>query len=62
MDIGTIRGLITAVLLLLFIGLWITTWSRKRRASFDEASRLPLVEDEESRSTDGSNGRGEGGK
>jgi cytochrome c oxidase cbb3-type subunit IV len=42
MDIGTVRGLITIVMLVLFLGIWAWSWSRKRRADFDEASRLPL--------------------
>ncbi|GMR17164.1 MAG: CcoQ/FixQ family Cbb3-type cytochrome c oxidase assembly chaperone [Gammaproteobacteria bacterium] len=44
MDIGTIRGLLTAVLLILFLGIVAWSWSRKRTADFDAASRLPLDE------------------
>lgn len=47
MDI--LRGVITAVLLLLFVGLWAATWSGRRKQAFDEAARLPLVEDEAAR-------------
>ena len=45
MDIGTFRGIVTAVLLGLFV--WLTVWafSKSRRAAFEEAARLPL-EDE----------------
>ena len=35
-------GIVTAVLLLLFIGGWIYVWSPKRRDEFEAASRLPL--------------------
>jgi cytochrome c oxidase cbb3-type subunit 4 len=45
MDIGIVRGLITAVILVLFVGLWAWSWSRNRREDFDAASRMPLGED-----------------
>ncbi|MDO5506064.1 MAG: cbb3-type cytochrome c oxidase subunit 3 [Pseudoxanthomonas suwonensis] len=35
-------GIITAILLLLFIGGWIYVWSPRRRDEFDAAARLPL--------------------
>lgn len=44
MDIDTFRGVITAVLLLLFIALGAWAWSRKRQETFDEAARMPLEE------------------
>ena len=45
MDIGTFRGIVTAVLLGLFV--WLVAWaySKSRRQAFDEAARLPLEED-----------------
>ncbi|MEO8065019.1 MAG: cbb3-type cytochrome c oxidase subunit 3 [Pseudomonadota bacterium] len=42
---GTFRGIITAVLLLLFCWLVVWAWSKSRRADFDAAARMPL-EDE----------------
>ena len=45
MDIGTIRGLLTAALLILFLGVVAWSWSRRRSAEFDAASRLPLDDD-----------------
>ncbi|MDH4048071.1 MAG: cbb3-type cytochrome c oxidase subunit 3 [Gammaproteobacteria bacterium] len=45
MDIGIVRGLITAALLVLFLGIWAWTWSRKRKVEFDEAAQLPLQDD-----------------
>ena len=45
MDMGLIRGLLTAVLLLLFIGLWLWAWSRDRKGDFEAAAQLPLSED-----------------
>lgn len=45
MDIGTVRGLITALLVILFLGIWAWSWSRKRRKDFDAAAQLPLDDD-----------------
>lgn len=45
MDIGIFRGLITASILVLFIGIWAWSWSRKRHADFDAAAQLPLGDD-----------------
>jgi cytochrome c oxidase cbb3-type subunit 4 len=45
MDMGVVRGLITLVLLLAFLGLWTWAWSRKRKKDFEEAARLPLDDD-----------------
>jgi cytochrome c oxidase cbb3-type subunit 4 len=45
MDINVLRGAILLVLIFSFIGLWIWAWSRKRQATFEEASKLPLEED-----------------
>jgi cytochrome c oxidase cbb3-type subunit 4 len=44
---GTLSGVFTAVLILLFVGLVAWAWSSKRRASFDATARLPLEEDVE---------------
>jgi cytochrome c oxidase cbb3-type subunit IV len=45
MDIGTFRGIVTGVLLGLFV--WLVCWaySKSRRQAFEEAARLPLEED-----------------
>lgn len=45
MDINLFRGIVTGVLLGMFIWLCIWAWSKRRKASFDAAARLPL-EDE----------------
>ena len=42
MDLGTFRGLVTGVLLVLFIWLVAWAWSKSRRADFEAAARLPL--------------------
>jgi cytochrome c oxidase cbb3-type subunit 4 len=45
MDLGTFRGLLTAVLMLLFIALVFWAYSRRRREDFEAAARLPLDSD-----------------
>lgn len=47
MDMNTFRGLETAALLVLFIGLVIWAYSSKRKKDFDEAANLPLTEDDD---------------
>lgn len=41
-----VSGIITAFLLLLFIGGWIWAWNPRRKADFDAAAALPLEEDD----------------
>ena len=41
-----VSGLITAVLMLLFIGGWIWAWSPRRKSDFDAAAQLPLNDEE----------------
>jgi cytochrome c oxidase cbb3-type subunit 4 len=45
MDMGLARGLITAAILVLFVGIWAWSWSRKRRPDFEAAANLPLGDD-----------------
>ncbi|MBK1616181.1 CcoQ/FixQ family Cbb3-type cytochrome c oxidase assembly chaperone [Rubrivivax gelatinosus] len=44
MDINTLRTIVTVVSFALFIGILVWTWSRRRRAHFDEAAMLPFLE------------------
>ena len=44
-----LSGIVTTLLLVLFVGGWIWAWSPKRKTEFDAAARLPL--DEESKET-----------
>jgi cytochrome c oxidase cbb3-type subunit 4 len=39
-----ISGIVTAVLLTVFLGAWIWAWRPARKAAFDAAARLPLEE------------------
>ncbi len=44
MDINTFRGIMTLLLMVLFIGLVFWAYSRRRKTDFNEASQLPLEE------------------
>ena len=41
-----ISGVVTAVLLAAFVGLFAWAWSGRARARFDEAARLPLDDED----------------
>jgi cytochrome c oxidase cbb3-type subunit 4 len=45
MDHGTVIGLVTGVLMLIFIGIVVWAWSKRSARAFEEAARLPLEED-----------------
>ena len=45
MDMGTFRGILTAVLMALFVGLVLWAYSHRRTETFDAAARLPLGDD-----------------
>ena len=42
-----LSGIITAILLVLFVAGWAWAWSPRRKAAFDAAARLPLSDDAE---------------
>jgi cytochrome c oxidase cbb3-type subunit 4 len=42
---GHLSGVVTALLLLLFVGIVLWAWSGRRRAAYEAAARLPLEED-----------------
>jgi cytochrome c oxidase cbb3-type subunit 4 len=44
MDINDMRAAVTVISLALFLALVVWTWSRSRKAAFDEAARLPFEE------------------
>ena len=46
MNSGLISGVVTALLLLAFIGGWIWAWSARRRPDFDAAAQLALEHDD----------------
>jgi cytochrome c oxidase cbb3-type subunit 4 len=45
MDINDVRGLLTAVIFLAFLGIWVWAWSKHRKQDFDASAALPLEED-----------------
>jgi cytochrome c oxidase cbb3-type subunit 4 len=45
MDINIVRATILLFLMFAFIGLWVWAWSGKRKHAFEDASMLPLEED-----------------
>ena len=46
MDINTLRGLSTLLLLFAFIGLVFWVYSGRRKESYDKAARLPFADEE----------------
>lgn len=49
MSSGALSGIVTAVLIVLFLGVWVWAWSARRKSQFDKMARLPLEEDDEVR-------------
>ncbi|AVI62456.1 CcoQ/FixQ family Cbb3-type cytochrome c oxidase assembly chaperone [Halomonas sp. GFAJ-1] len=45
MDTGTFRGLITLFLIIAFIGIFVWSYSKRRKPDFDEAANLPFADD-----------------
>jgi cytochrome c oxidase cbb3-type subunit 4 len=46
MEINTIRGALTIILIIAFMGLVVWAWSSKRKETFDKLSQMPLEEDD----------------
>ena len=42
---GIVNGIMTVVLMAIFIGIVVWAWRRERRQQFDQAAALPLEED-----------------
>ncbi len=53
MDINDARIALMLAGLALFIGIWVWSWSGRRKAAFDEAARLPFIDDEPAAGSDG---------
>ena len=47
-----LSGIITAILLVLFIAGWMWAWSPRRKRDFDAAARLPLDDQEQAAEPD----------
>lgn len=48
MDSGTVSGIVTALFILVFIGIVWWAYSKGNRQRFEDAGRLPFAEDETS--------------
>ncbi|SHL80057.1 cbb3-type cytochrome oxidase subunit 3 [Phytopseudomonas punonensis] len=46
-DIGTIRGIGTAVVFIAFVAVVLWAYSSKRKSSFDEAANLPFADEQD---------------
>lgn len=42
---GNLAGVITVVLMVVFIGIWIWAWRARHKRVFDRMARLPMEED-----------------
>jgi len=42
-----VSGIVTAMLLVLFVGGWLLVWSPRRKSEFDAAAQLPLQDQHE---------------
>jgi cytochrome c oxidase cbb3-type subunit 4 len=62
MDVNTLRGLITAACLLIFIGIVWFAFGRRRKRRFDEAANLPFADDELDRRSAEAERRGDDGR
>jgi cytochrome c oxidase cbb3-type subunit 4 len=49
MDWGIVMGVITAVLLVAFLGIVVWAYRKERKKAFDEAANYPLFDNEELR-------------
>jgi cytochrome c oxidase cbb3-type subunit 4 len=54
MDIGVVRGILTLVLMLAFLGMVASVWSRRRAAEFEDLARMPLEDTPRARGATGS--------
>ncbi len=46
MDVNDARVVVMLFGLALFLGIWAWAWSKRRKADFDEAARLPFADEE----------------
>jgi cytochrome c oxidase cbb3-type subunit 4 len=57
MDITDVRAAMTVIMFVLFVGIVLWAFSKKRKRAFDEAARLPFDEDDAPRREDGKTSR-----
>jgi cytochrome c oxidase cbb3-type subunit 4 len=46
MDINTLRGIATILVMIAFLGICFWAYSSKRKADFEEAANLPFADDD----------------
>lgn len=46
MDVNDARIVVMLIGLVLFLGIWAWVWSGTRKAAFEDAARLPFIDDE----------------
>ena len=46
MDINTLRGLATVIVMVTFLAICVWAFSSKRKKAFDEAANLPFADDD----------------
>jgi cytochrome c oxidase cbb3-type subunit 4 len=51
MDLNDFRAWHTVVLMLVFIGIIVWAFSKKRKSSFDEAANLPFADENQDKAT-----------
>lgn len=49
---GDINGVITLLMMALFIGIWIWAWRKQHKQTFDRMAELPMEDDMDSSTTD----------
>jgi cytochrome c oxidase cbb3-type subunit 4 len=45
MEVNDLRSIYTVISLLVFVGIVVWAWSKRNKASFDEAAQLPFNDD-----------------
>jgi cytochrome c oxidase cbb3-type subunit 4 len=53
---GDINGVITLLMMALFIGIWIWAWRRKHKRVFDRMAALPMEDDRDDTNTQDTKG------
>lgn len=51
MDINEFRAWHTVILLIIFIGIVVWAYSKRRKSAFDEAANLPFADEEQHQAT-----------
>ena len=56
--ITTINGILTGLLIVLFLGIWIWAWSSRNTGKFSALSQLPLEDEHHHKEDDEQRGKG----